>query len=164
MNSYTENKRPKSPELCKTITKVLTKDRRENGYTKEEQSHEIGLNVGTLENKLKPSHPTGDITLSEFIHILEITGNYEPLKLLNSMFDLVTVTNKVKIHSTAQKISIYTDAAQLESNDVFSVAKRAISDGVVTEDEKNSILKEIEESQEATATLKASVENLEVGE
>lgn len=163
MNSYTDNKRPKDTGLCRLITKILTKDRRENGYSKEEQAIELGLNVGTLENKLKPSYHTGDITLSEFIYVLEITGNYEPLKYLNSIFDLMAVPKEIQIKCDAQKISFYADNAQIESNDVFSAAKKAIADGKVTIQEKENILREIEESERATAELKASVKCLEVG-
>ncbi|MGB3750832.1 MAG: phage regulatory CII family protein, partial [Arcobacteraceae bacterium] len=127
MNNYTDNKRPKDTNLCKTITKVLTKDRRENGYTKEEQAIELGLSVGTLANKLKPANTINDISISEFVHILELTGDYEPLKYLNTMFDLVAIEQEIKVLSDAKKVALFTDNAQMEANDVFSVAKRAIS-------------------------------------
>ena len=162
MNSYTENKRAKDTKLCQMITKTLTKDRRENSYSKEEQAEELGLNVGTLSNKLKTSCNTSDVTLSEFIHLLEITGNYGPLEYLNNMFDMQAIPKKASINIDTTKISIFADNAQLESNDVYSSAKRALEDGVITHEEKIQILKELEESEKATATLKASVFALKI--
>ena len=80
------------------------------------------------------------------------------------MFDLIAVPKEIQIQCDAKKVSIYADNAQIESNEVFSTAKKAIADGKVTIEEKENILKEIEESERATAELKASVKCLEVGE
>ena len=45
----------------------------------------------------------------------------------------------------------------MENNDVFSVVKRAIADDIITPKEREEILKEIDEAQQANAELKDMV-------
>ncbi len=81
--SYTHNKRPKDTKLCQTIRRSINISRKLQSFTWDDAANELGLSGGTLDNKLKPAKHENDITLSEFIHILEITGDYEPLEYLN---------------------------------------------------------------------------------
>ena len=84
MNTYTDNKRPKDIALCKLITKTINLDLKRNhckvtDKERAEFANELGTSKGTLENKLKPSMATNDMSITEFIHLLEITGDYESL-------------------------------------------------------------------------------------
>ena len=102
---------------------------------------------------------TNDITITEFIHFLELTGDYAALQYIASNFDLVLI-NKHQSHSNITNINVLTDCANIESADVFRVVKHALSDGVITNDEKISILKEIDEVDRANAELRDHVLNL----
>ncbi len=71
-------------------------------------------------------------------------------------FDLVAVP-KEHTKASASDINLLVDMANMENADVFRVVKMAISDNELTADEKEEILKEIEEAEKANAMLKDRV-------
>lgn len=77
-------------------------------------------------------------------------------------FDMVAVKRTHAKASTAD-INLLVDMANIENSDVFRVVKESMSDGVIDENERVSILKEIEEAQKANARLKDMVLHLAVG-
>lgn len=159
INEYKFNKHPKDPKLCKMIRRTITLNRKELGLEFEDVAHELGLCEGTLKNKLKPSMDISDLTLTEFIHFLELTGSYEALEYIANEFDLVLI-HKKEAHSTTADINLLVDIANMENSDVFRVVKESIEDNNITADEKQKILKEIEEAQKANAELKDRVLHL----
>ena len=139
--SYTFNKMPKIHELCKLIKKVIVKDTRDNGFTREEFANEIGLSEGTLENKLKPASPY-DLTLHEFIHILDLTGNYEPLEYIAKRYGFTLCRPDTEPQESNDPITIVMlKALGLEEvqGDLAHTVKDAIQDGEIDEDEKRAI-------------------------
>jgi len=160
MKDYSFNKQPKDPRLCKILRRAITLDRKRNGFDWEDIANELGLNGGTLENKLKPSYIYGDITLSEFMHFMEISADYLALEYIANKFDLVLVPKQCERAKVAD-INHLADEASMSNNLVFREVKIDIEDGIIDEDEKKRILKAIDEAQTANAILKDRILNLE---
>ena len=132
--SYTYNKAPKNREVLKAIRASITKDIRSNGLSLEEFAHEIGLSEGTLENKLKPSMHTSDITLAEFLHIIDITGDYKALELIAKRYGFILAKSEVsKTEKTDLNTSVMLKTLSLESEQgrFAKVLKEALEDGVL---------------------------------
>ncbi|MDD3467767.1 MAG: hypothetical protein PHE67_11525 [Campylobacterales bacterium] len=163
MNDYVHNKNPKDPKLCQLIRKTITVNRKAIGLEFEDVAFELGLNKGTLENKLKPAMATSDMTITEFVHFLELTGDYAALAYMARQFGFILV-EETKSHAINSNLSILVDTANMENADVFKAVKMAMSDGAITAEEKEMILKEIEEAQRANAQLKELVLSIGKGE
>lgn len=157
----TENKRGKEHKLYSLINRTITLDCRRNDISKEDFAHDIGTELGYLKQKLKPSVITNDLNLSEFIHIMELTGDLSPLEYVVNMFDRVMVQKQIQ-KAKATQINFLCDMSMMESNDVFSTTKRALKDEELTLKEQENILKEIVESEVALAKLKSSVQNAQI--
>lgn len=97
----------------------------------------------------------------EFIHILKITGDLNPLVYINNIFDLTAIP-KVNTESTIKDINILVDNAQMNQNDVFYVAKKALEDGIIDAKERKDMILEIEKQQGATAKLLQQLKDLKV--
>jgi len=161
MSDYTHNKAPKDSGLCKTIRRSINLDRKRQGYEWDDAAHELGLNGGTLDNKLKPSMPTSDMTVTELMHFMELSGDYSALEYITKKFDMILVPKKHESTKIAD-INVQVDIASIENNDVFRAVKIAIADEKLTPDEKENILKEIEEAEAANARLKDTVLSMAV--
>ncbi len=159
MKEYTHNKRPKESKLCTMIRRSISLNRKELGLSFEDVANELGLSEGTLSNKLKPAKAENDMTLSEFIHFMELTNDFSSLEYIAGMFDKVLVDKCVEKSGVAD-INLLVDVANMENSDVFRVVKEAIADGIIDNDEIAKILKEIEEAQKANARLKDLVLHL----
>jgi len=140
--SYTYNKAPKDRELLKTIRGSIIKDIRRNGLTMEDFAHEIGLSEGTLENKLKPAMATSDITISEFIHIMDITADYSPLELIAKRYGFRLSKPDIKKEEAgdlAVAVTIKTLGMEELHGVLAKTVKEAIKDGVIDDGEKEQI-------------------------
>jgi len=159
MKDYMHNKQPKDPRLCKILRKAITLDRKRNGFEWEDIANELGLNGGTLENKLKPSYDNGDITLSEFTHFMEMSADYTALEYIANKFDLVLL-KKTEAKPTTLDLNILVDASSIAQSDVFKEVKTDLADGVIDKTEQEEILKRIDEAQKTLANLKKSIEDV----
>ncbi len=159
MSDYTQNKAPKDTQFCKILKRSINLDRKRQEFSWDDAANELGLNGGTLENKLKPAMPTSDITISEFIHFMELSADYDALEYLAKKFDLALIP-KSQAEAKACDVNTLVDIASIENSDVFRVVKTAMADGVITEEEKAAILKEIDEAEKANALLKDKVLHL----
>jgi len=157
--SYTFNKSPKDRTLCRVIRKTITTQKKNIGLSFAEVAEELGMSNGTLENKLKPAKHDNDLSITEFVHFLELTGDYAALEHIANEFDLVLVPKK-DTKSSMGDINLVADLANIENADVFRVVKNAMQDGTISEDEKEEILKEIDEAQKANAILKDTILHL----
>lgn len=148
---YIGNKRKKEHGLLVCIRKdILTYCKRKN-IEKEDFAHIIGLaSWGSLENKLKRTKDDTDITVTELIHISEITGSHNPLKYLNEMFGFIMTSSESINKVSVEEVNRLADEAQIECSESFSETKRAGQDGMYTVEEKESMIKESMESLEAT--------------
>lgn len=163
MNDYINNKASKDSKLCQLIRKTITVNRKEIGLEFEDVAHELGMQPGTLQNKLKPAMQTNDMSITEFVHFLELTGDYEALEYIANKFDLVLLPKK-EVRSTCRDINILVDFSSIKNSNVFKEVKQDLVDGIITKAEKERILKEIDESQVATAKLRESVLNFVVSD
>ena len=158
-NDYKYNKQPKDPKLCKMIRKCITINRKELGLEFEDVAHELGLHDGTLANKLKPSMDHSDMTLTEFMHFLELTGDYSALEYMAGEFDMILIP-RIILPAKTSDINLLVDVANIENGDVFKMVKQYINDDEILDNEQVSILKKIEDAQKANAVLKDSVLHL----
>lgn len=163
MSDFTHNKAPKDSGLCKTIRRSINLDRKRQGYDWDDAAHELGLNGGTLDNKLKPSMPTSDMTVTELMHFIELSGDYSALEYMAKKFDMVLISKSHEKASTSD-LNLLVDKANMENSDVFRTVKRAIEDGVIDNEERENILKEINEADVANAKLKDTVLHIAISE
>jgi len=163
MRDYHYNKEPKDSKLCKMIRRSITLNRKQIGLEFEDVAHELGMSEGVLSNKLKPSMDHSDLTLTEFIHFLELTGDMSALEHIAEKFEMVVIPKKQE-RANVSDINLLVDIANMENSDVFRVVKESIADKVITQEEQEAILKEIEEAQKANAQLKDMVLHLAIQE
>jgi hypothetical protein len=159
MNDYLNNKASKDAKLSQLIRKTITVNRKEIGLEFEDVAHELGMQPGTLQNKLKPAMQTNDMSITEFVHFLELTGDYSALEYIANKFDCVLV-HKKQAQASHTSIKILVDTANIENAEVFKAVTIALSDGNISDEEREIILKEIDEAQKANAELKDLVQHL----
>lgn len=157
---FGNNKRAKDHGLLISIKKSIKADCKRNCIENEAFANEIGTTSGVLSNKLKMSNQINAISIEEFIHIMEITGDYSPLKYLASMFDFVITSTEPQSPGDVSNLSELADSMQIESNESFSEIKRAIKDGQITEEEKTNMLKEVDDSIEAALQTKNAISSI----
>ena len=139
--SYTFNKAPKDKDLLKLIRRAITKDIRANGLTLEEFANEIGLSAGTLDNKLKPSCETNVLNLDEFIHILDITADYEPLEYIAKRYGFTLCRPGERVEQVENpELVVMRSVLDIGSHlgRLDDLARKILEDGIVDEDEKRN--------------------------
>lgn len=161
---YLLNKQPKDPRFLAAFRKAFNKDRKNNSFTPEESANEMGLTIGTLEQKLKPS-AENDITVTEWNHHLDITGDFSTLEYFafKHGFELK------KLDVNNQGITIIgvledADNAMQESNEAWGKIKSSLKDKKLDKKEKLESLREIMEAIKALQQLHFDVEQIEIEE
>ena len=119
---------------------------------------ELETTTGVLYRQLNPKDTQMPLSIDRIIAITKLTNDKRIIEEINKEFDLVSVPI-VKENSTISNINILVDIANIENNDVFKIIKKAVEDEIITNDEKNEILKEIYEAQKANTILKEGVLN-----
>ena len=119
---------------------------------------ELETTTGVLYRQLNPKDTQMPLSIDRIIAITKLTNDKRIIEEINKEFDLVSVPI-VKENSTISNINILVDIANIENNDVFKIIKKAVEDEIITDDEKNEILKEIYEAQKANTILKEGVLN-----
>ena len=163
-HSKAANKRQKEHGFCVLVNKVINEDvkRQPEDFTKSSFAHEIGIaSEGSLSNKLKKGKTDTDITVTELMHIIELTGDLRPLEYLCHMFDqqmVTTLASDVSLESIHDK----TDILQIECSEAFSTIKQSLKDDRVTEDEKSAMIAELNDTLQAAMELKGDVKNIQV--
>lgn len=161
---YIYNRQPKDPRFLAAFRKAFNKDRLRNSFTPEESANEMGLTIGTLEQKLKPS-AENDITVTEWNHHLDLTGDFSTLEYfaLKHGFELKS------IDAYNQGITIVgvledADNAMQESNEAWGKIKSSLRDKKLSKKEKIEALREINEAVKALQLLYFDVEHMEIEE
>lgn len=152
------NKRSKDHGLLVLINKSISADCKKNNIDKDIFANEIGTTRGTLENKLKMSNSINAVTIEEFIHIMEITGDYSPLKYLNEMFGFIMTSTEPQTETDVLSLSELADEMVIECGESFSEVKKAAKEGKITEEKKSNMLKEAKDGIEAALKLKQAIE------
>ena len=117
---------------------------------------ELDTTTGVLYRQLNPKDTTMPLSIDRIIAITKLTDDKSILEEIAKEFDMVLILKK-QSQAKASDINLLVDMASIENNDVFRVVKQAIADGVITPEEKQQILKEIDEAQKANAQLKDRV-------
>lgn len=155
---YGSNKRAKDHGLLVKINKSIIADCKRNDISKDDFAKEIGTTPGTLKNKLTMTNTTNDFTLAEYIHILEITGDYSSLKYICEMFGFIMQSTEPQTAAGNETLNELTDEMQIECGESFAVVKQALKDKVVSSDEKSSMIKELNDNIEASMKLRQAIE------
>lgn len=122
----------------------------------DEVAAKIGTTSGVLYRRLNPEDTTMPLSIDSVISITKLTGDLRIIEAMGNQFNQVMICKKQATAKTSD-INLLVDIANMENADVFSVVKRAIADDVITPEEREAILKEIDEAQKANAVLKDRV-------
>ena len=162
---YIYNKQPKDSRFLAAFRKSFNRDRKDNYFTHEESANDLGMTFKTLESKLRPSNAENDITVTEWNHLLELTGDFSTLEYFafKHGFEL----KKLDIDTKNISISVViedADNAMQESNEAWGKIKSSLKDGKLTKKEKIESIREINEAIKAFQQLLQEVEHTEVEE
>ncbi|NPA64467.1 MAG: hypothetical protein GXO16_05790 [Epsilonproteobacteria bacterium] len=144
MRDYQHNKAPKDRDLLKLIRKAIKKDCLRNGFDFEDFANELGLSAGTLDNKLKPSCDVNVLSLDEFIHILDITADYEPLEYIARRYgfrlcrpegEIEKPTGDLLDYLTQKVFQIVDEMGKLAQK-----TREAVRDGELSDQERKEIV------------------------
>lgn len=161
---FGNTKRPKEHGLLIAIRKSMNANCQALGIPKEDFAKELGTTHGVLENKLKMSSLTNDVSLSEFIHIMEITGDLSPLEYLCTMFDQVMTSTEPVESPTHESLHAQTDSLQIECSEAFATIKSSLKDDKFTQEEKQLMLRELEDVFKVGVELKDALEKVKCEE
>lgn len=158
---YRGNKRPKEHGLLVSIRKDILSFCKKEDMEKDSFAHTIGLaSWGSLENKLKRTKDDTDITITELLHIQELTKSHAPLKYMCEMFGFVMTSTETDEETTVEELNSLSDKAQMESNESWAEIKKASADGKFTVEEKEAMKKEAMEALEAKQKELKAIEKI----
>ncbi|HAC70141.1 MAG TPA: hypothetical protein DCF41_00300 [Arcobacter skirrowii] len=162
MKRYLANKQTKDARFLTLFRKAFNKDRLRNGFTSEESANELGLSLGTLEQKLKPS-TENDITVSEWNHHLELTADFSTLEYMAFKHGFaLKKLDIVKAEKSINEINSQADKTMLEFNEAWATIKHVLDDGVFDKKERSEALREINEAMQELKQLHSDVINTKV--
>lgn len=141
---------------------TVVKDYMEREHKKIEYvADKLGTTKGYLYASLDPKQTHKPLSIDRIMTITKLTGDNRILEEVAKEFDLVVIPKRCE-KAKAADINLLVDMASIENNDVFKVVKMAMADDVITPEEKEAILKEIDEAQKANAELKDRVLHLAI--
>jgi len=147
-------------EMAQTVVKnFMEKEHKKINYVAEK----LGTTRGYLYASLDPKQIHKPLSIDRIMDITKLTGDNRIIEVIANEFDLVAIC-KFKEKATTKDINLLVDMASIENNDVFRVVKLAIADDVITPEEREAILKEIEEAERANAELKDMVLHTAISE
>ena len=117
---------------------------------------ELGTTTGVLYRQLNPKDTQMPLSIDRIIAITRLTKDHRIIEEINKEFDLIAIP-RVCENAKLSDINLLVDIANIENNDVFKITKMAIANGVISSEEQEAILKEIDEAQKANAQLKDMV-------
>nr|WP_165375099.1 phage regulatory CII family protein [Malaciobacter halophilus] len=117
---------------------------------------ELETTTGVMYRQLNPKDYQMSLSIDRIVAITKLTGDTRIIEVLANEFDQVLVCKK-KAQAKSSDLNLLVDIANMENSDVFRVVKKAIEDDQITPEEKEAILKEIDEAQKANAELKDRV-------
>lgn len=160
MKEYMNNKNPKDPRFLAAFRKSFNNDRKRNGLTVEESANELGMSLNTYEAKLKPSKLDSDITVTDWSHHLDISGDFTTLEYFAAKHGFRLEKLEVcKTNKSIHQISAQTDTAFIEFSEAFKATKQSLEDEVLTSKEKYSCIREIDEAVKELEQLREDVNN-----
>ena len=165
---------PKDPFLYKLIIKAIDSfsDRHHVtgrsyfapllGYRGENAS--IMLSTALNYTTYNPATPK-PLSIDQFKVLLDELGEDRNIIIdgLLREYDLIAVHKKDAQENTSD-LNQLADSANMENADVFRAVKESMSDGKITQEERERIIKELEEAQKANAQMLHFVKNIPVEE
>jgi len=127
----------------------------------DEVAAKLGTTSGVLYRRLNPDDTTMPLSMDSVIAITHLTGDMRILEAMAKPFDQMLICKK-KATAKTSDLNLLVDIANMENSDVFRVVKKAIADDQITPEEREAILKEIDEAQKANAELKDTVLHLAI--
>lgn len=124
---------------------------------------ELGTTTGVLYRQLNPKDTTMPLSIDRVMAITKLTGDNRILEEIAREFELIVIKRRCE-KARAADLNVLVDKANIENSDVFRVVKSAIEDGKIDKEDKEKILKEIDEAQVANAELKDRVLHLALEE
>jgi len=113
-------------------------------------ARKLGKREKTLLNKLDPNDDTHQPTLGEFVAILSVTGDLQPLQELAALFGVSLSTRTRECDASVTQAVMH---AMAEHGDVVRAVEQALRDGVISDEERAVILREIFELRRAMTIL-----------
>lgn len=153
INSLFDTDELPNSKVYETAHKVVADYMEKNRCKIDVVAAELGTTTGVLYRQLNPKDTQMPLSIDRVMAITKLTDDTRILDVVVNEFDLVAVC-KHKNEAKASDINVLVDMASIENNDVFRVVKMAIADDVITPEEREEILKEIDEAQKANAELK----------
>lgn len=114
---------------------------------------ELGTTTGVLYRQLNPKDTTMPLSIDRVMAITKLTGDNRILEEIVREFELIVIKRRCE-KARAADLNVLVDKANIENSDVFRVVKSAIEDGKIDKEDKEKIIKEIDEAQKANAELK----------
>ena len=124
---------------------------------------ELGTTTGVLYRQLNPKDTQMTLSIDRIMSICKLTQDFRILETICGDFDLIVIP-KHQNEAKTSDLNLLVDMASIENNDVFRVVKQAMADGVITPQEKQQILKEIEEAENKNAEVKDFVLHIAIQE
>jgi hypothetical protein len=121
-----------------------------HAYGVPELARKLGKREQVFRNKLNPNDETHGLMLHEFVAVLDVTGDLSPLETLVAMFGC-TLTRKALPQSLSLMAAVL--SADVEHGDVTRAIQSALADGRLTDRDRLTIRKEINEARAALDAL-----------
>lgn len=162
MKEYLANRQSKDSRFLAIFKKAHNKDRLRNSFTPEESANELGLSLGTLEQKLKPS-ADNDITVTEWNHHLELTADFSTLSYFAQKHGfLLNKIDVLHIEKDDIEISNQADSTMIEFNESWAKVKKYFADHKLNKQEKLELLRSLDTTNEQLQQLRVDIENMSI--
>ena len=146
--------KPAFRDFAKELTEDVILEAKEKGYTIEDLAELIGVSKYSISHYLYDDKVP---SLPAFIGLYRKTKSEKALKKLASWSGYVVI-KLPEIDHQYSLISRQTAKVMRETADVIEAVGKALEDGKLTEPEKRTVVKEIDEAIEELLKLKHSIE------
>ena len=145
-----------SREFAKKLTQDIIFEAHYKGYTYKDIAHELGKSVRTIEGYAS-NCPEKVLTLFDFVKLFRLIKPENALRRLASWCDYSILKQNTEKISKVKSLLQHTSSITKETSDVLLEIAKSIEDEVITDFEKEKIIKEIDEAIEALLACKISL-------
>ena len=128
-------------------------DEKERAFEAVEVKHGIAITAQLVKDAFEKFKTT---QVNRYYLLSTANIDASQVEEINKEFDLIAIP-RVFENAKLSDINLLVDIANIENNDVFKITKMSITNGVISSEEQEAILKEIDEAQKANARLKDMV-------
>ena len=145
-----------SKEFAKKLTQDIIFEAHYKGYTYKDIADELGKSVRTVEGYAS-NCPEKVFPLSDFVKLFRLIKPENALRRLASWCDYTILKQKTPNISKVKSLLQHTSSITKETSDVLAEISKSLEDNVITEFEKEKIIKEIDEAIEALLACRNSL-------